>query len=525
MSSTGIIKSAGIVTAGAVLSRLVGFGRETVLAARFGAGALVDAFQNASLLPITMSMPVAGALTSALIPVYARRAAEEGREAALRTSNNLLNIVLVGSLGLALLLALLAPQVGTLVAPGFSAEGRALVAGLTVWLAPTVVFLAISSVAAGILQAEHRFAAPAMAGIPMNGLLIAVILGWSASRGIASAAIGTSVGAAAYMAVHLTALRAAGFRYRFVIDLKDPGLRLVGRLLWPLFITSGAAQLSFSVNRILASGLPEGSISYLNYGLRIGELPLSIFAGALTTVIYPVLSHRATGGGEGFQRALTAGIRMMLFVTAPLTVGMALLREPITRLLFERGAFDAADTAGTAAAILFLTLGIIPSALANVWGKGFYALGDTRSPIIVALSTTAAVIFFSFLLIKPMAHAGLALASSLAQAAALGVSAWLMRRRVGSIGGPGLAVYAAKIGAACALLAAAVLGTDAMMTVAGLFGTRGLLDQALRLSVLIGFGGLVYGLATLLMGIDEAATLLQTITAGWSRAVRRGAVR
>lgn len=518
--ASGLLKSAGIVTLGAFLGRLLGFGRETALAARFGAGAAVDAFQNAALLPVTLFMPLAGALASALIPVHARRSAEGGSDGVLRTANTLLNATLLTSSAAAALTFLLAPRISALVAPGFDAAGRELVTALLRWMAPSMAFLAVAAVLTGLLQARDRFLLPAMATLPMNGAVIAAILGFPPAAGIRAAAIGTLAGAAGYLLVHLPGLRGTGYRYRPVLDLGDPGFRLSLRLLGPLLLTTAAGQVALMVGRVLASGLPEGSISYLNYAARLAELPVSLFAGALTTVIFPALARQAVAGEEAFRRSLAGGARMMLWMMAPLAAGTAVLREPLVRLLFQRGAFDAADTAATAAALLYLALGIVPLSVGSVWGKGFYALGDTRSPFLAALVNIAAAVGFSLLLIGPLAHAGLALASALAQSVALTINVLLMRRRIGALGG-GLPAFTLKVLGASAAMSAVLAAADGALAGAGWLAGGALATQVIRLAILAAAGAAAYGAAALLLRLEEAAILLGAAARAFSRLALR----
>lgn len=510
--SGGVLKWAGVVTLGTLLGRLLGFGRETVLAARFGAGATVDAFQNAILVPVTLFMPLAATLGTALIPAHARRAADEGQDAALRTVNSLVNATFIVTVVLAAAAYFGAPALGALVAPGFDDAGRALVARMVRLVAPAMVFLALAAIATGFLQARRSFLLPAVAGIPMNALTIAAILALAPAAGIAAAALGTMVGAAAYLAVHIPGLRAAGYRYIPILDLRDPGVRQCGRMLGPLMLSTLASQLVLYVNRVIASGLPPGSISYLNYATRVAELPVSVFGAAIGTVMYPVLSQHVLASAATFQRTLVEGVRAMLFVVAPMAVGLVLLREPVIRLLFERGAFDASDTAGTSAAVLFLALGLVPAGAGAVWAKGLYALGDARSPLLVSLATIGVVVAASYALIGPMGHAGLALASALGQGFYAAGVALLIRRRVGTAGGALLLPYAVRLAAACAAMAAGVAGAGGLLAALGIMAGSGLLAEAARLALLVAAGAVLYLAVAAALGIPE--TLLLRRAAG-----------
>lgn len=506
MVSNGFLKAFGSVTGGAIFSRVLGFVREMALAARFGASPAMDAYLVASLLPVTLFLPVASSLTAAFIPAHARRMREGGREDALHTTNSLINLTLLVALVLATLLYAMAPQFAAWLAPGFGGDARVLTAHLIRWMAPATVFLGLGVVVTGFLQARERFLLPALAGLPMNAMIIVLVFALGVRYGITAAATGALLGAVGYLFVQLPGLRGTGFRYHAVLDLRDPGLRQIGRMLIPIVVGAAAGQIIFYASRILASGLAEGSISALNYATRVAELPYTIFAAAIVTVIYPSLSRLAAEGDmASFRRSVAGSTSLMLFVITPMAAGLMLLREPVVRLLFERGAFDIQATHATAVAVLFYAIGLVPASLTAVWSKALYSLGDTRSPMLAALAGAVVNVGLNALLVAPLAHAGLALATSLAQTVGAILTWFLLLKRVGSLGGAAVVPVLVKVVVASLIMAIAVFAARSVL-VTTLPG-QGLVAQAFSLFIPIVVGAAVYMGVCASLGLEQTRAL------------------
>lgn len=506
----------GIVMMAAVTSRVLGFLRETALAAQFGASSATDAYLVASTIPNMVFASITSAVLAAFIPVYTGSLLKD-RVAAYRSINNVFTVLLLLTAAASLSGILLAPWVVRLLAPGFSGNQYDEAVHLTRWMMPSMLGLAASALASGVLQAQQRFTAPALVGVAANVVLIGSILWLGPVIGIVGVAFGTLAGAAAQVLIQLPSLYKAGYRYQPVIDWRDPTLRQLGALLGPVLLSTAATQFGLIVDRVLASRLAEGSISALNYASRLYILPHSVFVTALVTVLFPTFTRFAA------ERDLTAlgnmverGLRIILITVLPLAAGMALLREPLVRVLFERGAFDASDTQATAVALLFFSLGLPAVAVTELLQRAYFALQDTRSPMWVGAGTVALNVILNFALVGPLAHGGLALATSLAATAGAVALLAGLRRRLVCLTRLGLTTTLLKSAIATAALAPAVLGAYFLSSL--LFPHPGKLYDLLTLASAAVSGALTYAVMLWLLRIPDVLELV-------SFAVRRLGLR
>ncbi|MDH7578991.1 MAG: murein biosynthesis integral membrane protein MurJ [Bacillota bacterium] len=507
MKKEQLFKAAGIIAGASILSKILGFFRETALAAVFGATRATDAYLVASIIPWMLFSVVSMALTTTLIPVFTHRVHEEGEEAGRRFINTLLNFVFIFCLVMVGLGLLGTPLMIRLVAPGFQGETFELAVSLTRVLLPMMIFFGLAAIVTGYLQGQEKFTWPAIVGIPFNIIMILAILFGGKYFGITAAAVGTVLATLSQLLVMAPGLKRTRFQYRFLLDWRDPGFRQVGKLIVPILLATGAGQLGLIVDRMLASQLAEGSIAALNFGSRLTQLPLGIFVMAVTTVLYPTFSRCAAARDfPGLRRALVGGVRISLFLTIPMAVGLIILREPIVRVLFERGAFDPPATAMTAYAVLFFGIGLIPMALRDVISRVYFGLQDTVTPMLLGLGAVAVNIVLNFLLIKPLAHGGLALATSLASFFAVMVLFEFLRRRLGGLGGKEILDCAWRVSVAAGVMGFGVAG---IWSVLGSFGTsRGFFAEAGALALAIGAGAGIYGLTSFFLGLPEVGLFL-----------------
>ena len=502
MKKEQLFKAAGIIAAASILSKILGFFRETSMAAVFGASHATDAYLVALIIPGMLFAVIGTALTTTLIPVYTRRIYEEGEQAGWQFINSLLNLALVACLVLTGLALLGAPIIVRVVAPGFQGATYSLTVLLTRVLLPTMVLQCAISVFTGLLQAKQRFTLPALTGIPYNILLITVILWGGRHFGITAVAIGMELATLSQVAIMLPGLREIRFDYRWLWNLGDQGMIMVGKMIIPVILATGAGQLGLVVDRMLASGLPEGSIAALNFGYLLSQFPLGIFAVAVSTVIYPTFSEYAAKKDlAGLRRALVAGVRVTLFIVLPMSVAFIVLRQPMVRVLFQRGAFNPRATGLTTEALLFFSLGLVPMALRDLISRVYFSLQDTMTPMLLGIGAVAVNIVLNFLLIRPLAHGGLALSTSLAALFAMVFLFVVLRRRIGELGGREMLDGFWRICVASGAMGLAV--TIAWAPLAHLCLRRGLIWNAGCLAATILIGALVYGIAAFLLRLPE----------------------
>ena len=419
---------------GFVLSRLLGLLREMVIGAQYGTSADYDAYVVAFRLPDTLFLLVmSGAFGSAFLPIFVGFWSKGQQARAWRLANAVVTLALTGFLALAAICFVLAPWlVPTFVAPGLTGDQRDLAVNLTRLLLLSPLLLGLGAAAMGILNARKRFAWPAFAPVAYNLGIIggAVVLG--DSLGIYGLALGVVAGAGAHFLLQVPDLWRAGMRYQPVFALDTPGLREMGRLLGPRVLGQMAFQINFIVLTFLASTLPDGRISALNYAYLLVMLPHGIFAMSLATVIFPTLAeHFGRDDLARLRGTLQSALRLLLFLTVPAAAGLALLRVSLVQVLFQWQSFTPESTRLVAEALGWFTVGLIGVALVEAMTRAFYAMRDTITPVVASLATIAVNVALSLALIGPMGHGGLALAFAVANLAEMVVLLVVARQRIG----------------------------------------------------------------------------------------------
>jgi putative peptidoglycan lipid II flippase len=505
-----IARAASIVMVAYALSRVLGLVRQMAIAGQFGTGPEMDAYLAAFRLPdILFQLMAGGALGSAFIPTFTGYVTRGERTSAWRLASAIVNLLLVILTLTAALSALIAPWlVEWIIAPGFDAETAALTARLMrVMLISSVIF-GVSGVIMGALNAHQHFTLPAVAPMLYNLAIIGGALFLAPSLGVMGVAVGVVVGSALHLLIQVPGLMNFHARYTPVLTVRDPGVREVGRLMGPRMLGLAVVQLNFLVNINLASRLGEGAVSALNFAWLLMLLPQGVFAQAVATAAFPTFAEQVARGEQGAMRsALAATLRAVFGLSLPAAVGLAALRAPLVALLFERGAFGETSTDLVAWALLFYALGLVAHAGLEIVARAFYALHDTRTPLLVGGGAMLLNVGLS-LTLPPLfealgwpPHGGLALANSLATALELAGLLWLIRGRLGGLEGrdslPTIlrsTVAAGLMGLALGALLWAL--PDANSSLLGLAG--------------VALGGAVYLGAAWALGVEEVrAVMLQ----------------
>lgn len=502
---SGVLGAVSLVALAAVLSRVLGYVRDMLLAAKFGASGVTDAYTVAKGLPEAVSFVVSNALVLAFIPVYREVVERRGEEAAWRLVNTVLNVATLVFVALWLAGELAAPGLIPLLNPGLSAESRGLAVSLTRIMMPMLLLVSLSGLSAGVLNANRRFAAPAFFGLASNLVVVAALLWVQESGQISWVAYSVVGGWALGVLIQLVDLWRTGYRYRHVVDLAEPALGRVWRLFLPVLLPTAVNEVQTFAARFVASRLAEGTISSLNYAVRISQLPFNVIGLALTTVIYPTLAEQgAAGGRDDLKETLRDGLRRLSFLLVPMAAGTALFAVPIVRLVFERGAFTAEDTHMTAAALQFYAVGILFTGWMDMLNRTFYAVQDSVTPMWTALAMIALTIVLNAALVGPLGHAGLALSASLAPLLGSLFLFGRLRLRLGPLGGRQIAGSLLTYLATSA--AGALLGWLIWQGGERVLGT-GTLAQLLLLVLALGAIVLVHVAAAVLLRTPDGAEL------------------
>ncbi|MDP3000149.1 MAG: murein biosynthesis integral membrane protein MurJ [Bryobacterales bacterium] len=514
-----VVRSAGIVSAAVALSRVSGLVREMAMARLFGAGQAYDAFLLGFRIPnLTRDLFAEGALSSAFVPTFTQCLATKGKRRAAELANLVATaiVVVVGLLCVAGVV--FSPELVRLLAPGFAATpGKfELAVQMTRIMFPFLLLVALAAQAMGILNACNRFGVPALSSTFFNigSVVFGLLLGfWAGPRigltPIQGMAIGIVLGGALQLVSQWPSLRRAGFGLRFRVDLRDPGLRQIVRMMGPAILGNAAVQINVMVNTNFASGIADpvrgldGPVSWLAYAFRFMQLPLGLFGVAIASATLPAISRSAAANDmDQFRKTLARSLGLVFLLTVPSSVGLAVLGRSMIGAVYQGGRFQAYDTGQTALALSCYAIGLAGYAAIKVLAPAFYALGDSRTPMYVSLVSIAINYMMASTMIRigGLRHAGLALSTSAVALTGFVALFWILRNRIGGIHGRALARTTTKI-----LAASAAMGAVTWLSSHGIQAWLGAgkLGYLTDVAVSIPLGALVYYLAGRLFRIEE----------------------
>ncbi|HEX9157469.1 MAG TPA: murein biosynthesis integral membrane protein MurJ [Syntrophales bacterium] len=509
-----VARAAGVVGLATMLSRVFGFIRDVIVARFFGAGLATDAFFVAFRIPNLLRRLFAeGSLTIAFVPVFTEYLKTKSREDAFelaRVAFTLLSVILVV---ISLAGVIFSPAIVTVMAPGFRAtpDKYALTVLLTRIMFPYIFFISLVALCMGILNSLRHFATPALSPVILNLCMIgaALFLRDYFAEPILALAVGVMIGGLLQLAVQLPVLFKLGVVLRPNFHFGHTGVRRIGALMLPAAFGAAVYQINIFISTLLASFLPEGSVSFLYYADRIVELPLGIFGIAIGTAALPSFSDQvARGHYEEMKKTISFSLRLMLFITIPAMIGIIALREPIISVLFQRGQFDPISSVLTAQALFWYTVGLWAFSTIRVVVAAFYALQDTKTPVRIAVVALIVNTVCSVALMFPMKHSGLALATSIASAVNVLTLGWLLRKRIGEFLDAAFWRSVARVTAASAIMWVSV----ALMThTLGWDVTGPFRHRFLILATGLGVGITVFASCAVALRCPEMTTLFSMI--------------
>lgn len=511
-----LLKSLAAVSSLTMLSRVLGFVRDTIIARTFGAGVASDAFVVAFKLPNLLRRIFAeGAFSQAFVPILAEYKTQQGEEAT-RTFLAYVAGLLTLVLALVTLLGILAaPWIVWITAPGFAdeAERFALTTDLLRVTFPYILLISLSSLVGAVLNTWNRFSVPAFVPTLLNVSMI-VFSVWLApyfDPPIMALGWAVLVGGLAQFLWQLPALKKTGMLVLPRLSLRDTGVWRVLKQMGPAIFGVSVSQISLIINTIFASFLVAGSVSWMYYADRLMELPSGVLGVALGTILLPALAKTyASADREEYSRLLDWGLRLCFLLVLPCTLALAIIAEPLVVSLFQYGKFTAHDSAMTQQALVAYAVGLLALILIKILAPGFYAQQNIKTPVRIAivslLATQAMNVLFVFGL--DLRHAGLALAISLAACLNAGLLYWQLRSRRMYQLQPGWTPFLLKLVLAVVVMAAVLL---ALMHVMPAWEEGDMLMRLLRLGALVATGAVTYFGMLLLLGFRPRDFARRTI--------------
>lgn len=500
-----ILQATVLLSVIAFVSRILGFFREVIIASIFGAKAITDAYLVAQVLPLTLAGLVGGALTTVFIPVFLEEKEKNGEDKAWYAANTVLSVSLVYLVVALFLSYLFTEQFLRLIAPGFPSDRLELAILMTRLLLPSLLFYGLLGILTGLSQSYKQFLVPGIGGLLHNICIILSVLILGRSLPPFSLALGNVLGVFLQAFLVFIYLKSRLPYIKWHMDFSHPAIRKTFYLMIPILLGTSVSYINTIIDRIFASGLPEGSISALNFGARVKDLPVSLFASSLSVAIYPTTSELVVEGkNDKIVDLLNKAIRLTWMIVIPASIGLIVLDKEIIRLLFERGAFDSRATILTASALRYYSLGLFAFSASPIVARTFYSFQDTVTPVGIAFLAVGLNICLNAILVRLMAHSGLALATSISSIFSFILLLVLLRRKLGYIGGKRLVLDFIKILSSSLMMGGALYFSKVRLNFIG--------SEFLKTVVFILLGIFIYSIIMLLV-IGEDREKLKIILA------------
>jgi putative peptidoglycan lipid II flippase len=496
-----LLRASIAISAATIFLRLLGFLREVALAAAYGASTVSDAFVIAMTVPSIVLAMISGTVAAAYIPQYVSNKGDKNQ-----FTGNLLTLLFLVAFVFAVIFAIFPQALVYVFASGISPESF----GLASMFLRMMVWSAIPLLLAGILRAYLQIKALFFVAMISDALInlfaVISILGSKMTGSLTLMGIGAVVGNTASMLMLVFFCHRNGLRYRPRLALRDERIRSMFRLMLPLMFSSAVLEINQIVDKNLASALVSGTVSSLNYAVKINNVITALVGAAIVTALFPKMSELAAENDlPTLKKHLITCINNLLPLLLPLTVGIVLMAQPIIRILLERGAFVPEDTLRTAECLQMYAIGLLAANLSPLLARAFHAMRQTKLPAILSAVSVAVGIALNLLLIGPLQHRGLALATSVSNTLCLILLLFTLRKQIGALG---LRPQLGEMGKTA--LATAVMGLFVVIAMRFCPILTGSYAQCLLWTVLIaGAGAVLYGALLLLLRVQVVWKLIR----------------
>jgi putative peptidoglycan lipid II flippase len=517
-AATTVAKAAGLIMAGQIASRILGFGRDAVTAALFGQSGATDAFFAAQTVPQQVYDLIVGTtITAALIPVFSSHADGDDLRELWRIANVVITLAAVLLAVLAGTMEVFAPQVMGVTVQFDDPATQQLAVDLARIVMPVLVFLGLSGVLQSLLYAMRNFVYSAFCVAALNGAVVASALLFHRQLGVASLTAGMVAGGLLMVLIQLPPLFKVRMRFRPSLNLRHPEVKRIGKLYLPVAAGMVVTIIGVVVDRHLASGTGEGNLSAMQYATKIVQLPLGIIASALGVAILPTLARHAVEPGlERYKLVLSRGLKFALLLILPMTVAVLALNNQILAVVYQHGQYTAQDRQLTALALYLYAPQLPFAAIDYLLIAAFYALRNTLVPAVLGVIGVCIYLTVALSLVGRIGFPALVLANTLQNSLHGIILLVLLWRQLGSLRGYTLARSALKLTVAGLAMAVVAVGlANGLGHVASLATLKG---QLLQLAIAGGAGLAMYIGAATVMGVDEMRLARTMVVSRLSRA-------
>ena len=491
-----------------IVAKVLGFGRELVLASSYGASMYSDAYLMALNIPTVIFGVIGGTLATVIIPMYFEVKKDLGENESLKYMNNVFNIVALVCLLITIFILLFTEDVVKIFAVGFTDEILDISVKFTRITIISLVFTGLSYIMTSYLQIKNNFNVPGLMSVPRNIVIISSIV-LSIKYGPDIMVWGTLLGISSEFLFQIPFAIKEGYRYKLYINLNDKYIKRTGILIGPVLIGVAVNQINTLVDRTLASTLVEGSISALNYANKLNGFVTALFITSIGAVIYPILSKLSSENNKDkFIESVVNSVNTIILLVIPMSVGAISLANPIIKLLFERGEFDNRATTMTSIALMMYSIGMVAFGLREILGKVFYALKDTKTPMINGAIAMSMNVILNLILVKYLQLAGLALATSISAIICIFMLFRNLKKKLGYFGQDRIVRTSLK-----AIISSIIMGIISFFMYNTLitYLNKNILMESVALLCSICIGMTVYLILVILLKVDEVKLIFNLV--------------
>lgn len=416
MSNSKIAKNVSKIMIITIIGKLVGFLREAIVASEYGANYQTDAYTIAYIIPFIVFSIISVAISTTFIPILNEVNVNEGENKMFEFASNIINILFVLSLILCIIGMVFSPVIVNIIAPSYEGEVYILAVKLTRISMINIIFLSLNSGFMAILQTKEEFTSPALTGL-MISIPVLLYIWFGIDYGVTGLTYATTFGYLLQVLIQVPWIIKIKYKHYFIISFKDPRIKKMLLLILPVIIGECINQINVLVDKMMATGLEEGSIVSLNLAAKVNNLIYMLFSTAIVTVIYPILSREAAKGKlKDFVSYINKSMKSILLILIPVTFFIIIYNKSIVSILFEHGKFDSNGVKMTSIALFYYNIGVVFYGIRDVYNKAFFAMKDTRTPMINGIISVVLNIILNLTLIDYMGIGALPLASSISSA-------------------------------------------------------------------------------------------------------------
>lgn len=503
-----VVKSTIGLMIATILAKILGFVREIVLASTYGTSMYTDAYLTSMNVPLVIFAVVGTALGTTFVPLYFEIRNTKNEQEALIFTNNILNIVFIISLLIFIIGSIFIEPIVKIFGIGFNPETFKLCVKFSRVMMISVIFTGLSYIMSYYLQTNNNFVVPGLISLPRNIIIITSTV-LSIKYGIMTMVWGSLVGIILEFIFQLPFAIKKGYRYKAYLSIKDEYVKRAGLLIMPVLISVSVNQLNTIVDRTLASTLPQGAISSLNYANKLNGFVMALFITSLVSVMYPTLSKLLSENNlDKFKESIVTSINSIILIIMPISVGAIVLSRPIVKLLFERGAFDDTATKMTSIALVMYSIGMVSFGIRDIMGRIFLSLQDTKTPMINGIICMVINIIINIILIKPLKYAGLALGTSIAGIASVLLLFKILKDKIGYFGQDKIIKNTFK-----SLIASVIMGLFVYLFYKTMFIALPVnsITQMIALLLSVTLGGVIYGGLIVMFKIEEVEFIVEAL--------------